>query len=285
MNKILAFIILFFFAANISFAAEKDKATQHIKLTYKAYWGGFVISKIYSSGHMSAADYAIEASYKVTGLATIFSNMENKVTARGKFAPDGSLKPLFYTNQGRWGKKYSFHNRTAFQEEDSKIISHEFTFKFKEDVEYIPIREEHKYGPDMVSFYLGLSLDEDAMKIGEKIMHQNIFGGFFLLDISYQCTENKRLKSKRSIYNGDALVCEFSDEIVDGGFTRINKKKKVSQKNKRKKKNTDTMEPTPLQIWYAKVDGLDDMIPVYSEFPIGWGKVRVYLAEIEVTTE
>ena len=45
MNKILAFIILFFFAANISFAAEKDKATQHIKLTYKAYWGGFVISK------------------------------------------------------------------------------------------------------------------------------------------------------------------------------------------------------------------------------------------------
>ncbi|VAX04238.1 hypothetical protein MNBD_ALPHA03-2079 [hydrothermal vent metagenome] len=284
MTKVLAFIILFFAAAGISHAAENDKATQHIKLTYKAYWGGFVISKVYSSGHMSPTDYAVEVSYKVTGLATIFSNMENKVTARGKFASDGSLKPLSYTNQGRWGK-YSFHNRTEFQKEDSKIISHEFAFKFKEDVEYIPIREEHKYGPDMVSFYLGLSLDEEAMKIGEKIMHQNIFGGFFLLDISYQCTENKRLKSKRSVYKGDVLVCEFRDKIVDGSFKRIKKKKKSQKKSRKKKNNTDTMEPIPLEIWYGKVDGLDNMIPVYSEFSIGWGKVRVYLAEIEVTTE
>ncbi len=276
MNKVLFSIIMLLLTASLS-QAQAKRPSQEIKLIYKAYWGGFVISKVYSTGHMDATDYQVEISYKVTGLAAIFSNMKNTVSASGKFAPDGSLKPLVFENQGSWSR-YSFKNRTIFQEQDGKIRSHDYEFKFKEDVKYIPIRDELKYGPDMVSFYLGLTLDEEAMKIGTEVKHQNVFGGFFLLDIAYQCTENKLLKSKRSIYNGETLVCEFKDTIVDGGFERIKKKKKS-----RKKKNTDTMEPVPLQIWYAKPEELDNLVPVYSEFPIGWGKVRVYLSEIEVT--
>lgn len=282
MIKILFSVILFLIFTDINLAAE-NRLSQTIKLTYKAYWGGFVISKVYSTGQMDSKGYQAEISYNVTGLATIFSNMKNKVSVRGKFAPDGSLKPLIFENQGSWSR-YSFRNRTEFQEQDSKIISHDYEFKFKEDVKYIPIRDELRYGPDMVSFYLGMTLDDDVMKIGTEVKHQNVFGGFFLLDISYQCTENRQLKSRRSIYNGEALVCKFSDKIIDGGFERIKKKKK-SRKKKMKKKNTDTMEPVPLQIWYAKLDELENMIPVYSEFPIGWGKVRVYLSEIEVTTK
>ena len=278
MNKILLSVILFFVFTNINWAAE-TRPSQTIKLTYKAYWGGFVISKVYSVGQMNTTDYQVEISYKVTGLATIFSNMKNKVFAKGKFAADGTLQPQFFENQGSWSR-YSFKNRTEFQEQDSKIISHEYEFKFKEDVKYIPIKDDLKYGPDMVSFFLGLTLDEEAMKIGTEVKQQNVFGGFFLLNIAYQCTEFKRLKSKRSIYNGDALVCEFKDKIADGGFEGLKKKKKS-----RKKKNTDTMEPVPMHIWYAKVDELENMIPVYSEFPIGWGKVRVYLTEIEVTNK
>lgn len=278
MYKILFSIILFFFIANISLAAQ-NRPSQNIKLTYKAYWGGFVISKIYSVGYMDSTDYNAEISYKVTGLAAIFSSMKNRVSVKGKFAPDGSLKPLVFKNEGSWSR-YSFKNRTEFQQQDSKIISHDYEFKFKEKVNYIPIKDELKYGPDMVSFFLGLTLDDEAMKIGTEIKHQNIFGGFFLLDIAYQCTKNKELKSKRSIYNGEVLVCEFKDRIIDGSFKRIKKKKKS-----RKKKNTDTMEPVPMEIWYARVGELDHMIPVYSEFPIGWGKVRVYLSEIEVTTK
>lgn len=280
MNKILFSIIFFLITANISLAAENDRPSQNIKLSYKAYWAGFVVSELKSFGHMNSDGYQAEISYEVTGLATIFNNMKNTVSVRGKFAPDGTLRPLLYENQGSWSR-YSFTNRTEFQELDSKIISHDFEFKFKEDVRYIPIKDELRYGPDMVSFFLGLTLSDEAMKIGTEVKHQNIFGGFFLLDIAYRCVENKRLKSKRSIYNGDALVCEFKDKIIDGGFERIKKKKK----KKRKKKNTDVMEPVPMKIWYAKVGELDQMIPVYSEFPFGLGKVRVYLTEIEVTTE
>lgn len=280
MKKFFLSVVMIFIITETGLAAE-EHSSQHIKLTYKAYWGGFVISKVYSFGQMDAQGYQVEISYKVTGLAAIFSSMKNKVFARGKFAPDGSLKPLVFKNEGSWSR-YSFKNHTEFDEQDSRIIAHDYEFKFKEDVEYIPLKEKLRYGPDMVSFYLGLTLDDEVMKIGTEEKHQNVFGGFFLLDISYQCTENKMLKSKRSIYNGEALVCKFSDKIIDGGFKRIKKKKKS---RKKKKKNTDTMEPVPLQIWYAKVGELENMIPVYSEFPLGWGKVRVYLSEIEVTAK
>ena len=107
------------------------------------------------------------------------------------------------------------------------------------------------------------------------------------MDIGYQCIENKQLKSKRSVYRGQALICEFNDKYVSGSFERLEKKKKSrrQKKNKKKKKNTDTNEPVPLQIWYAKVDKLANMIPVYTEFSIGWGKVRIYLSDIKVTEQ
>jgi len=280
MYKILFSILFFMTLVGVGRAA--DRPHQEIKLTYKAYWGGFVISKVYSHGQMSADAYQAEISYKVTGLASIFSNMENKVSVRGMITPEGILKPHIFENQGSWGKN-NFKNRTEFRQQDSKIITHEYTFKFKEDVRYIPVKDPLKYGPDMVSFYLGLTLDEAKMTVGPELKHQNIFGGFFLLDISYRCLEHKYLKSRRSLYRGQALVCEFQDKVIDGGFERIKKKKKKKKKSK-KKDNEDTMEPTPLHIWYAKLDQLDHMIPVYSEFPFGWGKVRVYLSDIAVTT-
>ena len=282
MYKIIFFALLSFVVPHITLAAQpvqNIKTGQNIKLTYKAYWGGFVISKIYSQGYLDAKGYQVEIFYEVTGLASIFSNMKNKVSAQGIFAPDGSLKPLVFENQGSWGN-FSFKNRTEFDAGDSRIIAHDYTFEFEKDAKYIPLRDDLKYGPDMASFYLGLTLAEGGLEIGAEEKHQNVFGGFFLLDIAYQCAENKRLKSRRSVYTGDTLVCKFRDSIVDGGFKYINKKKKSRTK---KKKSTDTMEPVPLQIWYAKLDEMDHMVPIYSEFSIGWGKVRVYLADVEVT--
>lgn len=287
MAEFLIFICGALLLSNIVMADEKEHV-QEIKLTYKAYWAGFVISEVHSRGVITPDSYQVDVSYEVTGLAAIFSSMKNKVSARGKFAADGSVRPLVFENQGSWSH-YGFSNRTEFRLEDSKIISHKYTANFKRKVKYIPVREALAYGPDMVSFYLGLTLDEEKMKIGAPEKHQNIFGGFFLLDISYRCTGNKKLESRRSVYRGEALVCEFHDKIIDGGFERIKKKKsrKKSRKKKRyrKKKNTDTMEPVPLQVWYGRIDGVDHMVPVYSEFPFGWGKVRVYLSNIEVTTK
>ena len=33
---------------------------------------------------------------------------------------------------------------------------------------------------------------------------------------------------------------------------------------------------------FGKVDGFDGTVPVYTEFPIGWGKVRIYLSEFSI---
>lgn len=283
MYKILFPIVSFFIIADASLAAEGDRYSQNIKLTYKAYWAGFVISKVYSTTHIGLSDYQIDVAYEVTGIASIFSKMKNKVSVRGKITPEGSLKPLYYENVGSWGR-HGYSNRTEFQEHDGKIISHDYTFNFKEEFKYIPIKDDLKFGPDMVSFYLGLTLDDEAMKIGTEMKHQTVFGGFFLLDIAYQCTGTRRLKTRRSMYTGEVVVCEFSDEIIEGKFEKVQKKKK----KKKEKKKRSSIEPVPVQIWYAKPDELkefDALVPVYSEFAVGWGKVRVYLSEIEVTAQ
>ncbi|MBL4802625.1 MAG: DUF3108 domain-containing protein [Emcibacter sp.] len=282
MYKVFFSIILYFTIPHIPLAVAATESSAHIitpqtvKLTYKAYWGGFVISNIHSLGKINANGYEMEISYEVTGLASFFSNMKNKVSVQGTFSPSGALKPLVYKNTGSWSR-YNFDTLTEFNETDSKIFSHEYEFKFKEDVKYIPIKDELRFGPDMLSFYLGLTLNDNALKIGTELKHQNVFGGFYLLDIAYRCTENKQFKSKRSAFSGEVIVCEFKDSVLDGSFERINKKSK-----KKKKKNRDKFEPVPLTIWYAKPKDLKNMIPVYSEFPIGWGTVRVYLSDIEV---
>lgn len=287
MKRFLFTALLYCIFTDINLAAERERPSQDITLTYKAYWAGFAVSEVSSVGHMDQEGYRATISYKVSGLATVFSKMANTVSVRGKFAPDGTLIPQVYENQGTWSQ-YRFRNRTEFDEQDGRIISHDYDFKFKEAVQYIPVKEELKYGPDMVSFYLGLTLDEDALKVGSEVKHQNVFGGFFLLDIGYHCPEYKQLNSKNSLYQGEALVCEFTDKVIDGGFRRL-KKKKTSRKKRlfrtKKKRNTDTMEPVPVEIWYAKLPDLDHLVPVYSEFSIGLGKVKVYLSEIKVTTK
>ena len=287
MKIFLVAALVFCIFTDINLAAERQRPSQYVTLTYQAYWAGFAISKITSVGHMDQEGYRATISYKVSGLATIFSKMANTVSVRGKFSPDGRLIPQVYENKGAWSG-YHFRNRTEFDEQDGRIISHDYDFEFKDAAKYIPVKDDLKYGPDMVSFYLGLTLDDDALKVGAEIKRQNVFGGFFLLDISYHCPEYKQFNSTQSIYEGEVLVCEFTDKVIDGGFQRL-KKKKTSRKKrlfrKKKKKNTDTMEPVPVEIWYAKLPELDYLVPVYSEFSIGLGKVKVYLSEITVTTK
>lgn len=272
MHKILhPIFILCLFVSN-GFAADQ-RTPQKINLIYKAYWGGFVISKVYGTVKLDPKGYEVNVSYEVTGLASIFSKAKNRSFAQGVFAKDGSVKPLAYESTGSWSKN-SYRNHVKFREQDSKIISHKQNFKFKEEVKYIPVREELKYGPDLISFYLGLMVSDEPLTKWTELQHQNVFGGFFLFDIAYRCPATDTVDSSRSTYKGEAIICQFSDKIIDGGFERVKKKKKKKAKKKK--------IPEPVKIWFTKTGGIEAMIPVYSEFSIGWGKVRVYLADIEV---
>jgi len=279
------FLALIFLLALVAAPnAETLAPGQEVKLTYKAYWGGFVVSEISSTVYVGPSDYHMEVSYEVTGLAAIFNKMKNKVSARGMISPDGTLRPLVYENEGSWGAEHGYKNRTEFNPDDSKIISHDYDFKFKKEYSYIPIKDALKFGPDMVSFYLGLTLDKTAIKLGPDFKHQNVFGGFFLLDIAYRCLDHKQQTSRRSLYQGDVLACEFNDKIIAGDFKKTTGKKK-KKKRKRKKKNRSDLEPVPVHIWYAHMAGVDAMVPVYSEFDVTWGKVRVYLTDMDVIAQ
>jgi len=274
MHKFRWSLIVFLWLTSPSLAAP-PKAPQTIKLTYKAYWGGFVISKVYGAAQLDPGNYQVDISYEVTGLAAIFSKAHNSSSARGIFTEDGTLTPLSYESEGGWSKN-SYRNKVRFRKEDGKIISHDQDFKFREEVKYIPIRDDLKYGPDLISFYLGLMFQDPPLTNWPELRHQNVFGGFFLFDIAYRCPGMGTLDSRRAIYRGKALVCEFSDRIIDGRFERLKKSKKKKKKAKKEK------QPDPVKIWFARVGDLDAMIPVYSKFAVGWGNVRVYLSEIEV---
>ena len=282
MYKRFLFAVLLLIFTDGAQAAEETRASYDIKLTYKAYWAGFVISKVNSVTHIGPSEYKMDVAYEITGLATLFSNMKNEVSTRGEIGPDGRLRPLFYRNTGSWGKE-GYDIQTKFSPDDGKVTAHDYSFKFKKEFRYIPIRDDLKFGPDMVTYYLGLTLDDQAMKISSEMTHQNVFGGFFLLDIGHRCTGDKILKSRRSIYKGPVRICEFKDEIIGGNFEKVKKKKKRKKKHKKKKRSE--LEPVPMQIWYAKLDelkALNPWVPVYSEFAIDWGKVHVYLSKIEV---
>ncbi len=279
MRKLFLSAVICFILTDINMAAEEAGATYEIKLSYKAYWAGFVITRVNSTTHIGPSDYRMDVSYKITGLARIFSKMKNNVSARGKIMADGQLRPLYYENTGSWGRQ-GFSSRTKFRQQDGKILSHDYEFNFKDDYKYIPIEDSLRFGPDMISYYLGMTRSDQAMKINPEVIRRNVFGGFFLLDIAHRCTGDRLLKSRRSVYNGTVRTCEFTDRIIGGNFERVKKRKK------RKKKKRSELEPVPTQIWYAKLDELKPLntwVPVYSEFAVDWGRVRLYLSKIEVT--
>lgn len=253
------------------------QSSQSIKLTYKAYWGGFVISKVYSSARLSNESYQVDVAYDVTGLASIFSNMKSKSSVRGNILSDGALMPLEFDNAGSWGKSH-FTTKTRFDSESSQIVAHDIDFKFKKEAKYIPIADAQRKGPDMMSYYLDLMLNPHALAVSQDLREATVFGGFFLLNMAYKCPERKTLDSGRATYTGPVIACEFTDKVVDGNFIATDKKKKKKRKKKKKEKATK-----PVEIWFAEIEGLQPKVPVYAEFAIGWGKVRVYLAEIDVS--
>lgn len=268
-----------FLSLILSSTPANARSEQDITLTYKAYWGGFVISEIYSRAQLSDEEYRVEVAYDVTGLASIFSNMKSKSSVHGIILPDGQLKPLQFDNAGSWSKSH-FTTTTHFDRDSSQITAHDFDFKFKKEAKYIPIDEGRRRGPDMMSYYLGLILDPMALRIADAVMDQNVFGGFFLLNMAYKCPEMKEMDSRRAVYHGPVIACEFNDKIVDGKFIATEKAKKKKKRKKKKKEK----KPQPVQLWFAQMDDIGARIPVYAEFAIGWGKVRVYLAGMEVSS-
>lgn len=268
MNKFYKLLIFIIFS--FSFAHAEEEAPYKVTLEYKAYWAGFVVANISSETTIYPNKYEVTAHYKVSGVASIFSNSENNTMSRGILHTSGEYRPNEYKSTGHFGD-FEYLNHAYFDPDSLKVIDHTQELKLRKDTEYIPIPEEEKFGSDPITIFLNMIMKKDFNNAFSETQKHRQFGGIFVSEQTYICDDQELMKHEsRSVFEGQATICSFDGEMIAGNIKSTKKNKK------RKKDRVDDDQKT--RLWFGKMDGFDAMIPVYTEFPIGWGKVRVYLS-------
>ncbi|MBT6134737.1 MAG: hypothetical protein HOH49_04680, partial [Kordiimonadaceae bacterium] len=63
---------------------------------------------------------------------------------------------------------------------------------------------------------------------------------------------------------------------ISGDIKNIDPEKKIRKGRERDDQNN--------RIFFGKMPGFVGTIPIYTEFPLGWGMVRIYLSDFKQTT-
>ena len=271
--RLLGKIIMIYIGIG-TFAYAQEQASYKVNLEYKAYWGGFVIAKINSQTSLTPSEYELRASYQFKGIAAMFNASANNTMARGILNQNGEYRPKLYESIGNFGK-LKYLNRAHFDPETLKVINHEQELTLRENLEYIPIDEEDKFGYDPMSLFLNMIMNPNFNQDYQEEYKERQFGGIFVSEQSFLCDDWVVMKREsRSVFQGDATVCKIDGERLAGGLRNTDPDKK------RKKGRVD--DDRDSRLWFGKMDGFDGMIPVYTELPVGWGKVRIYLSDYSV---
>ncbi len=257
-----------------TFAKAQDVPSYKVTLDYKAYWAGFVVAYITSETFISNDQYQIAAHYEVGGIARMFNESANDTLSRGIRLSGGEFRPKYYESSGNFGK-LTYLNKVKFDPHTLKVMEHEQELNLREDTEYIPIPEEEKFGADPMSIFLNMIMNKDFKEDYKELETKRQFGGIFVSEQSFICEENEMMKPEgRSVFAGNASICAIDGKLIAGNIKRTKKRKK------RKKSRVDDDQKT--RLWFGKLDGFDATVPVYTEFPIGWGKVRIYLSNFDI---
>lgn len=255
-------------------AYTQEQASYKVDLKYKAYWAGFVIAEITSQTSLTPSEYELRAHYQVKGIATMFNESTNNTMARGILNQNGEYRPKLYESVGNFGK-LEYSNRAQFDPDTLKVTDHEQELTLREHLEYIPIDEEDKFGFDPMTLFLNMIMNPNFNEDYKEEYKERQFGGIFVSEQSFICDEQVVIeRESRSVFQGDATVCKIDGERLAGGL------KNTDPDRKRKKDRVD--DDRDSRLWFGKMDGFDGMIPVYTEFPIGWGKIRIYLSDFSV---
>jgi hypothetical protein len=256
------------------FAVAQDASSYKATLTYKAYWAGFTVANISSETIINNDQYQISANYEVGGFARMFSKSANKTLSRGIQIENGEYRPTYYESSGNFGR-LTYLNQAKFDPVSLKVTEHIQELNLRDDLEYIPIAEEEKYGADPLSIFLNMTMNENFNEDYKVLDTQRQFGGIFVSEQYFICEEQVVMEHEsRSAFEGEATVCAIDGKRLAGNIKRLNPKKK------RKKSRVDDDQKT--RLWFGKLAGFQAMAPVYTEFPVGWGKVRIYLSDYKV---
>lgn len=274
MSKLYTIFIIFMLSGSFAIA-EEDKPYK-VTLEYKAYWAGFVVANITSETTIKPQSYEVTAHYKVSGVASIFSNSENNTVTKGILHSSGEYRPNEYKSAGHFGE-FEYLNHAFFDPDSLKVIDHIQDLKLRKDTEYIPIPEEEKFGSDPISIFLNMIMEKDFKNVFSETQKHRQFGGIFVSEQTYICDDQEIMKHEsRSVFEGPTVICSFDGEMIAGDIKSTKKNKK------RKKSRVDDDQKT--RLWFGQMEGFNAMLPVYTEFPIGWGKVRVYLSNYKKET-
>ncbi|HPF46089.1 MAG: DUF3108 domain-containing protein [Alphaproteobacteria bacterium] len=247
-----------------------------VDMTYKAYWGGFVVAEIHSETALSATGYQLSADYKVKGFAAIISDMENRTMSRGILYTDGKYRPEYYESGGNFGK-LKYKSQVSFDPKTLNVTNLVQEMELRKDSEYVPIEEDEKYGMDPMTMFLNLIMTPNFKEAYREKYSERQFGGMFVSEQSFTCDETEMMgRESRSVFEGEAIICKIDGKEISGDI----KSTKPKKKKKRKSRERDDQDS---RLWFGKMPGFEGTVPVYTEFPIGWGKVRVYLSDFSVT--
>ena len=258
------------------FAAAQVSMPYKVTFKYKAYWAGFVIAEIDSETIIDATKYQITADYRVKGIASIMTKMQNHTMSRGILFTDGKYRPEYYENKGNFGD-FKYLNQVSFDPETLKVINHVQDIELRKDTEYTPVAAEEKYGMDPMTMFLNMIMDPNFAEAYKEEYRERQFGGLFVSEQIFTCDDSEMMKKEsRSVFMGEAIICKVDGKVISGDI----KSTKLKKKRKKRRENDDQDS----RLWFGKMDGFDGTIPVYTEFPLGWGKVRIYLSEFNIAS-
>lgn len=257
-----------------AFAQAQDNSGKKIYMKYKAYWGGFNVAEIESHTILHDESYDVSAHYTVKGIASIIGKMTNDTRTYGIKHRTGEYRPLYYESKGNFGK-FKYSNQASFDTDSLKVTDHVQKLDLREKTEYIPIPEAHKHGMDPMTMYLNMIINKNFVRDYKKEYRRRQFGGLFVTTQSFICDEYQEFEEEgRSVFEGDAVGCKIDGDLVAGGIRSTDPNRK-----RRRGREDDDQESI---LWFGQMDGFDGYLPVYTEFPIGWGKVRIYLNEYNI---
>lgn len=262
------------FLSLASFAVAETKPSYKISVKYKAYWGGFTVAEIVSETIIHDDAYKISANYQVTGIATIIGKMQNRTMTRGILHRTGEYRPVYYESQGNFGK-FKYLNQVTFNPNNLKVIEHKQDLELREGTEYIPIAELDRHGIDPMTLFLNMIMNERFNEAYKVEYRDRQFGGIFVSNQRFLCDEQEILEDEsRSVFSGETTVCKINGELLAGGI-------RYTDPNKKRRRNREDDDQDG-RIWFGKMPGFKGMLPVYTEFKMGWGKVRIYLDEFSI---
>lgn len=266
-----ATILFCFLCLNVQ---AQNTPAQKINFKYKAYWGGFVVAEIDSQTLLGSDSYETSATYSVKGIATVIGKMENRTMSRGIYHRTGEYRPQYYESMGNFGK-FKYKNEVHFNPDNLMVTEHVQDLELREETEYIPIPNADKHGMDPMTVFLNMIVNKNFEQYYKTTQGRRQFGGIFVSKQSFICDKNKTFdEESRSAFEGDAIGCQIDAQTLAGDIRSTNPDKKP-----RRGREDDDQDS---RLWFGKMDGFDGTVPIYTEFSIGWGKVRIYLSEFNV---